>query len=890
MLVAQGTTTSRNNLSITPSTEGKTSKTNPALGTAKQPDSPNGPIEKEKPKDPLDTKPVTTPDKPKDQPPPAQEVPVPSPPSKSPEPVAKPKIPDAEAQAQAEKLASLPMNFACRRDAWRPELLRAGGGNEKSEAAVSMGLEWLAKMQKGDGGWESDGSAKAPVASTGIGLLPFLAAGYTHKGGVQFNKKEMNKYVKNVANGIDYLVKLQRPTGDFGTQNMYEHAIATMALCEAFGMTQDPKLHHPCQRAIQFIVKAQHLAGGWRYGPGQAGDTSVTGWQIQALKSAQLAGLSVPKETLQRAMLFLDSVSGGTQPGSTYGYTDRNGSTTMTAVGLLCRQYLGWGQHNPSIVAGISELKKIPPKGATAPNQVTDIYWYYYASLVVHNYDGPDWQVFWNPPMRDWLVNLQLANGISRGSWDPDQNITGSSGGRLFTTAMALLTLEIYYRYPILFRANKNEAKDNEKPRDRPNEIGETQNLPMPLEKRPADSARKVDLIPGIKLSPDNSAGPWKSDSAGLVSPTAEKWPKNAWVSLPQIPSQEYRIEMEVERLENGQGLNLGIVMDGQRCTVVVDGFASIGGATGLEMVDGKLGKSNETTRFGQRLPLNKRRILAVTVSKGSIQLACDGEEVFSWSGEHKQLALAPMWQEIPESNRLFLGTQASFRFHKIVAIASDSKSREQVTKGQWVPLFNGKDLTGWQGAIQIDKRLRMNDDERKRGQQAADTKTLPHWHAENGVLVNDGEGDNLSSTKDYGDFELLVDWKIEPRGDSGIYLRGIPQIQIWDSDSLDRKRFPKDFRKGSGGLWNNKNNNVPLKKADKPPGDWNTFHAIIKGDKVTVHLNDELVVDQVRLENSWEAGQPIPNKGPIELQRHQKNDGTLGKVWFKNIYIRELE
>jgi hypothetical protein len=360
--------------------------------------------------------------------------------------------------------AGLNIGFPGRSAATRKKMVADGGGNGVSEAAVARGLIWLAKVQKANGSWESDGSAKAPVASTGIALLPFLAAGYTHKGGAQFSKKEMNKYVINVAKGVEYLLKLQRPTGDFGTQNMYEHAIATMALCEAFGMTQDPKLRYPCQKAIEFIVKAQHPAGGWRYGPGLAGDTSVTGWQIQALKSGHLAGLSVPKETLQKAMSFLDSVSGGTsRTGSTYGYTDKNGSPSMTAVGLLCRQYLGWGQHNPSIVAGIGELKKIAPP-EQGKNAALDIYYFYYASQVVHNYDGPEWHIFWNPRMRDWLVKLQVpqGNGQNEGSWDPDQSITGSAGGRIFTSCMALLTLEIYYRYLPLYKKDGGGLRDLE--------------------------------------------------------------------------------------------------------------------------------------------------------------------------------------------------------------------------------------------------------------------------------------------------------------------------------------------------------------------------------------------------------------------------------------------
>jgi hypothetical protein len=202
--------------------------------------------------------------------------------------------------------------------------------------------------------------------------------------------------------------------------------------------------------------------------------------------------------------------------------------------------------------------------------------------------------------------------------------------------------------------------------------------------------------------------------------------------------------------------------------------------------------------------------------------------------------------------------------------------------------LFNGKDLTGWQGVVPIVKRAKMSPEERDQARKTADEKVLPHWKVVNGILVNDGQGDNLQTIKDYGDFELHADWKIEPKGDSGIYLRGVPQVQIWDSATL-MGNLAKDKDKGSGGLWNNKKNNQPLKSADKPAGEWNTFHIVIKGDKVTVRLNGELVVDQIALENIWESGKPLPTVGPIELQRHPKQDGTLGKLWFKNVYIKEL-
>lgn len=208
--------------------------------------------------------------------------------------------------------------------------------------------------------------------------------------------------------------------------------------------------------------------------------------------------------------------------------------------------------------------------------------------------------------------------------------------------------------------------------------------------------------------------------------------------------------------------------------------------------------------------------------------------------------------------------------------------------------LFNGKDMSGWQGAIQINERLKLAADKDKlsAAQQDRNSKVFPHWKVDNGVLVNDGAGGNLATAKDYRNFELMLDWKIEPKGDSGIYLRGEPQVQIWDSDSLDPNRYKLEFGKGSGALWNNAKaeHKVPLKRADKAPGEWNTFHITVKDGKVAVKLNGDLVVDNVPLENIWEKGQPVPETGPIELQSHGKQDGKLGKIEFKNIYVKELD
>jgi hypothetical protein len=198
--------------------------------------------------------------------------------------------------------------------------------------------------------------------------------------------------------------------------------------------------------------------------------------------------------------------------------------------------------------------------------------------------------------------------------------------------------------------------------------------------------------------------------------------------------------------------------------------------------------------------------------------------------------------------------------------------------------LFNGKDLTNWQGLVELPQRKKLTPEQLVKAHKSANEKFLPHWKVKNGVIHYDGKGNSLQTAKDYGNFELYVDWKITKGGDSGIYLRGNPQVQIWDSDNLPDS-LKKDRGTGSGGLWNNqKHANQPLVKADNPVGEWNTFHIIMKGDKVTVFLNGKKVVDKTPLENYWERGKALPAKGPIELQHHNS------PLWFKNIYIKELQ
>ncbi len=194
-----------------------------------------------------------------------------------------------------------------------------------------------------------------------------------------------------------------------------------------------------------------------------------------------------------------------------------------------------------------------------------------------------------------------------------------------------------------------------------------------------------------------------------------------------------------------------------------------------------------------------------------------------------------------------------------------------------FVAVFNGKDLTGWKGLVASPPaRAKMSPEQLAAAQKKADARMRAHWKVADGALVFDGRGDSLCTAKDYGDFEMLVDWKILAHGDSGVYLRGSPQVQIWD---------PADHPEGSGGLYNNqKNPSKPSQCADKPVGQWNSFRIKMVGEKASVWLNGELVVDDVVLENYWERDKPIYKTGQLELQNHGNT------LYFKNVYIRELK
>jgi hypothetical protein len=197
-----------------------------------------------------------------------------------------------------------------------------------------------------------------------------------------------------------------------------------------------------------------------------------------------------------------------------------------------------------------------------------------------------------------------------------------------------------------------------------------------------------------------------------------------------------------------------------------------------------------------------------------------------------------------------------------------------------FVSLFNGKDLSGWKGLVADPvKRSKMDAAALTAAQEKADNEMREGWRVKDGLLEFTGHGNNLATVKQYGDFEMYVDWKITKEGDAGIYLRGTPQVQIWDTSRRD-----VGAQVGSGGLYNNqKNPSKPLVVADNAVGEWNNFHIIMKGDKVTVYLNGQLVTDSVTLENYWNRQQPIFAKEQIELQAH----GTY--VAYKNLFIKEL-
>jgi hypothetical protein len=346
------------------------------------------------------------------------------------------------------------------RGAGKAQWLR-DGATPQSEQAVALALEWLANHQLPDGGWSFDhttcrrcrgkcgnrGRSAARNAATGLALLPFLGAGQTHKTG---------QYKEQVRTGLYFLINrmiVSRNGGSLhepaGRGLMYSHGICAIVLCEAYAMTQDQELYAPAQQAINFIAHAQDPhGGGWRYDVPQRGDTSVVGWQIMALKSGYMAYLRVPPDTVRMASRFLDGVQA--DGGAQYGYTSpATGREATTAIGLLCRMYLGWDHDQPALERGVRWISRHgPSKG--------NMYYNYYATQVMRHWEGDLWEA-WNGVMRDQLVNAQARNGHEKGSWFFTGDHGSSLGGRLYSTAMAAMILEVYYRHLPIYRKQSTD-------------------------------------------------------------------------------------------------------------------------------------------------------------------------------------------------------------------------------------------------------------------------------------------------------------------------------------------------------------------------------------------------------------------------------------------------
>jgi len=340
---------------------------------------------------------------------------------------------------ETDQLASVP-HYVLRQPESRGKIIDTLGGDKESEASVQRALDWFTKTQEPDGHWEMTkhgGEAKHEVAATAMALLCYFGWGAKHT--------EAGPYQDPAKRAIQWLIAQQKENGDLRSKDMYDHAIATMALTEAYGITKDENLREPAEKAVDFIVKAQHkTTGGWRYQPGNPGDTSVFGWQVMALKSAEMSGIEVPAKSFEMAAKWLDKVGGG-KHGGHYGYTGKNPAPAMTAEGMFCRQLMGWSREEPKMRETAAYLNTRLPEGV-------DFYYWYYGALSLFQHQGPVWEE-WNDRLKKKLKHIQVKSGKNAGSWDPTGTL-GNRMGRVVSTAMATLSLEVYYRYLPLYGLN----------------------------------------------------------------------------------------------------------------------------------------------------------------------------------------------------------------------------------------------------------------------------------------------------------------------------------------------------------------------------------------------------------------------------------------------------
>ncbi len=321
-------------------------------------------------------------------------------------------------------------------------LLAAYGGNERTEAAVLAGLDWLKRYQMRDGSWSltgpyaDGGQLENPTAATAMALLAFQGAGYTHQSGT---------YQNVVKRGSDALLKMQDRDGNFyrgrvAHHRLYSQAQAMIAICELYGMTQDSQLRTAADRSVEYAVKVQDSLGGWRYQPGFDSDTSVSGWFMMGLQARGWLDWRCPPETLERLSGYLDRAASADE--ARYGYQPGMEATySMTAEALLCRQYLGWQRDDPRLLTGVNLILAHPMNWNDR-----DVYYWYYATQVLHHLEGDAWEQ-WNQRMRELLPEHQTSSGPERGSWSPMGDRWGDHAGRLYVTCLSLYMLEVYYRH-----------------------------------------------------------------------------------------------------------------------------------------------------------------------------------------------------------------------------------------------------------------------------------------------------------------------------------------------------------------------------------------------------------------------------------------------------------
>ena len=353
-------------------------------------------------------------------------------------------------------LAMVGIAYDGRRPGTKESLLGAYGGNALTQQAVLAGLEWLARNQEKNGSWSlmgpySDGAVRENrEVATAMALLAFQGDG---------NTTEYGEYKEVVKRGWYYLLKRQDAKGCFYRErhrihHLYTQGLATIAVCELYAMTSDPMLRRsyrePAIKAVDYCVQSQSSAGGWRYVPRRDSDLSVTGWILMALQSARMAGLEVPGATLDQASGFLDNV--GNEGGSRYRYHPGKSLTrAMTAEGLLCRQYLGWKQDHPALIEGVDWL--LEPENQLSYQRDRDVYYWYYATQVMHHMEGEPWQK-WNARMCEAVPPAQVKEGVESGSWDPQKPTAdrrAEEGGRLYVTCLSLYMLQVYYRHLPLY-------------------------------------------------------------------------------------------------------------------------------------------------------------------------------------------------------------------------------------------------------------------------------------------------------------------------------------------------------------------------------------------------------------------------------------------------------